>query len=147
LYSSFRVYGSKIQVEFSPQTPIDTIECTITPSESVGSPANVSVAMAQPLTKSAFFNVYRDEGTGRSKNVLTNSCTQHKLLGVTKSAIENDLSGNYEGSALANPIKLQYWIINIATPSQVILTQPIEYRVSMTYHVELWSDNSGNLVQ
>ena len=147
LYQSFRVYGSRIEFEMLPNAAVDSVECTITPSESVGAPATVATAMSQPLTKSGFFSFSKNDVNSRKGSTLINSCTQHRLLGVSKSAIENDLSGNYEGSNLANPIVPMFWIVNVATANGILNTLSIDYRCKMTYFVELWANNSGNLVQ
>lgn len=137
LYREFRCLGSKITVEFLPQALTDTIEVALTPVNSVAvAPATTAIAMQQPYTKSGFMSSSKQNGKGTS--ALKSYSNMYQLLGVSRAAIENDLSGNYIGAYNADPTITAQWVVNWATPDAVNLAANCEYRVSLTHYVEFF---------
>lgn len=140
-YARCRVFGSKITVEMMPQSILDGVILTITPSDSVSAPATSAIAQAQPFTKTC--TVY----SGKGKTSLTNYCSQSKLLGVSSRAIQDDLSGNFAHLYNTAPAVPLYWNINWAVPDTVVSAQPMEMRVRLTHYVEFYSLQNDTIVQ
>lgn len=133
MYQAFRVYSSKIELSIVPETASDYIEATITPSENTNSPGNVGAALAVPYTKHLLF------ATGKGKSKLTNYMSVHKMRGVSKTALANDLSGQFEGAYNANPASRQYWIINLGQNNGDGTSLDIAFDLKITYWVEFFS--------
>lgn len=145
LYNSVRVYGSSITVEFLPQALTDTIICTVTPSNASTLPLDVDDALAQPYTKQLFMSSSKMNSARGS--MIKNYITQHKFLGVTAGAIQNDLSGNYTHGVASYPVETFYWVVNIATPDATALATPLEYKCKVTYYVECYNETAPRLIQ
>lgn len=143
-YRAFRVYGSKIVLEMLPQALTDTVEAVLTPSINGVAPANTATAMSQPYSKSCFFSSSK-ENNGK-KGVLSNYITMHRLFGVSKRAIEDDLSGNYIGAYNADPAVLTQWFLTWATPDAVNISSHVQYRVIITHYCELFETAPGNFL-
>lgn len=144
LYQSARVYGSKVEIEFLPQALTDTLLVTLTPSQTSSNPASAAVAQQQPYTKKMFFSSSKTNG---KNNKLVNYITQHKFLGVSKRAIEDDLSGNYIQAYDAEPVNRLFWVINVITPDVTVTVAPVEFRVKVTYYVECFGATTATLLE
>lgn len=140
LYQRFRVFASKITVQVVPSAQADTVNFTITPSNAAGTPSVTYTAMAQPYTTSRLCQ-------SNQKSFVKNFITQHKLEGVPKKAIEDDLSGNYEGSYATQVNQPRYWNCNWSTVDAVNTTTPLLFVVRLEYFVEMWSDTTGTLLE
>lgn len=133
-YQQYRVYSSKLSIIMNPEDARDYVELVITPSDSSGgTPGSASVAMALPYTKKQLVI------PGKGQVSLKNYMSVHRLEGVTKQSIENDLSGSFTGLYNALPSSLQNWVINIGRPNLTPLNSPIDYQMSVTYWVEFWN--------
>lgn len=143
MYTQYRVYGSSIKLEVFPQALGDTVEFTITPSFDITAPPSTQIAMAQPYTKTLLV------GAGKGKSYISNYITQHRLVGCSKRAIEDDLSGVYQDSIFpASAIQYPaYWILNWSTPDTANLNQSVNYKCTMTYYVELFGQNVAALTE
>lgn len=145
LYRRYRVYGSRIEVEFLPQALTDTVEVTVTPSQLSTSPASVALGMSQRQTVSGFNSSNKNNMNSKKGSALVNYITQHKLLGVSYQAIKDDLSQNYTGGAAAAPGVPMYWVVNWQTPDAVTLAVILEYRVRIRYDVEFYQFTGSTL--
>lgn len=132
LYQSFRCYGSSIKITLTPKQTADNIELAITPSNQTGAPIAVATAMARPYSKRALMQV------GKGKLGVNNYMSTNRLLGVTKSAIQNDLSGQFIGTFGTNPASQQYWIINVAKPNTTDSDADMDFEMTVTYYVEFF---------
>lgn len=141
LYTKIRVYASTIEIEFLPQALTDTVLCTVTPSAVTTLPANTNDAIDQPYTKQLLMS--SSKMNSRNGSMIRNTISQHKFLGCTKRAIEDDLSGNYMHTYNGNPTVPFYWVVNWQTPDNVNIAVNLEYKVKMTYYVELFSDTNA----
>jgi hypothetical protein len=145
LYTRFRVHASKISIEFLPQALADTLEVTVTPSDNQTIPATAAAAISQPYTKSLFMS--SSKMNSKNGSFISNYMTIHKFFGVRKRAIDDDLSLQFTGTYLVDPAKQLFWVVNIATPDGAVTVTPVEYRLKMTYYVELYANSTANLVQ
>jgi len=143
-YRRFRVYGSKITIEFLPQALTDTVQVVITPAISGVAPVNTANAMSQPFSKSSMFSSSKQNIKNGN---LSNYMTIHKLLGVSKSAVENDLSGQLNGLYNADPALLYNWYVTFATPDNAVTAQPLEYRCTVTWYVEMFQPAYANFLE
>ena len=143
-YRKFRVYGSKIEIEFLPQALTDTVECVITPAISGVAPVNTANAMAQPFSKSSLFSSSKQNiFNGKLKNYMT----VHQLLGVSKTAVENDLSGQLNGAYNADPVLLYNWYVTYTTPDNAVTAVALEYRCKVTWYVEMFQPAYANFLE
>lgn len=142
LYRSVRVHGSRIEVEFLPQALTDTVISVVTPSSINTGPASVNAAIDQPYSKQLFMSSSKMNGPSGSK--ISNYISVPKFLGVTNSAIQNDLSGNYNHAFGAAPGIPLYWVFNWSTPDLVATAVALEYRVKITIYCELYNDTLAN---
>lgn len=143
-YTSFRVYSSKILVEFLPQALADTIQIVIVPSISTGGSV-FAVSLEQPYAKSMFMSSSKQNSARGS--ALTNYITVHKFMGVSKRAIEDDLSNKFNGFFNAQPGTLLEWVVEFVTPDAVVTVTPLEYRAVMTYYVEFYNAVNSTFVE
>lgn len=137
LYQNVRVYGSKISVEFLPSALVDILQVCVTPSDSASVPATVATAMAQPYTKQHFMSSSK-QNTARG-NGISNYISVHKFIGVTASALQNDLSGNYISTYNGDPNMPLFWVVNLTTPNNVATTSVIDFRCTIIHYVELFN--------
>lgn len=143
LYQSARVYSSRITVEFLPQNLLDTIICTITPSDGNVVPSSVALALEQPYTKQLMMS--SSKMNSKNGSALSNSISQHKFVGVRHQAIEDDLSGEYIQQWDSDPARLMFWVVNTVAPDGAVLTAPLEYRVKITHYLECFNFTSSAL--
>lgn len=132
LYRQYRVLGSSITCDITPQSVVDTVSCSLLPSSDLNVPANLAVALAQPYSKS------HNMAANRAPATLRNYITQHKFLGVSRSAIQNDLSGNYNGSYSSGPVVPLYWKLLMETGDNQTLSAAVEVRIKIVYYLEFF---------
>lgn len=145
LYQNVRVYASKFEIEFLPQALTDTVEVTVTPSQTSANPATTQVAMAQENTKSMFMS--SSKTNSKSGSAITNAIAVHKFIGVSNRAIEDDLSGNYDHTFNGDPFALLFWVVNWACPDGVITATPLEFRAKITIYLEAWNMTSATVTE
>lgn len=144
LYKAYRVYGSSITINCTPQSVTDSVLCSLTPSSSQTNPTNVTISLDQPHSRNALFSSGRSIG---KRNDLTNYIPVHKFYGVTPRAIQDDLSGEFIGGVGANPTNLLWWVVNLETPDNSVFTQPLELEVRMCYYIEFFADVNATMIQ
>lgn len=137
-YNAYRVYGSAIYITCCPTNGQDIIEMTVTPSGVDNLPATTTSAMSQPYTKDKMFAV--SKAIGKTGDILSNYITQHKFCGVTRRAVEDDLSGAFTGSltGVPPPNNQLMWVINWNDVSGVNLNGNLLFTVRIKYYVEFW---------
>jgi len=140
-YTYGRCYGSSIEVEFLPQALTDTIECCVTPSFSNGTPTNTAQAMQAPYTKNMFMS--SSKMNGRNGSAIKHRMSVHKLLGVTQSAVRNDLSGQLNFASTGDPTRQLFWVVNWAASDANNIVAACEYRLRVRYDCELFNQSSG----
>lgn len=133
-YQKCRVYASSIEINFAALSQSDPMMVTITPSVSGNNPTLTSIALEQPYTKHYLFTA------NRSRSVLRNYMTAHRLVGATQRAIEDDLSGNHYFSNGGQPGIPTYWVVNwnvvdAANSSSVVICE-----IKVIHYVELFSN-------
>lgn len=133
-YTRYRVLGAKISFAMQSASVGDNFQVTITPGFQNNLPATTYTAMTIPFNKQKVFT------QAQSQSPLTHYITQHELLGVRKQAIEDDLSGNYQGSAGTNCATSLYYVINVSCLDQTTTAAKASYICRMTYYAELWGN-------
>jgi len=136
-YQSFVVYDTLMEVDITPQSVVDSVICTVTPSTTSGTPATVGAAMAHPFTKQQTFASGRVYKLGDYP--LKIRMPPHKFLGIPFRNYLNDTSGNYVGAYDADPPNLYPVVVNIETGDNATLSNPLEVRVRMTYWVKIYA--------
>jgi len=144
-YRNCRVFGSKILVEFLPQALTDTVQVTVSPSDTSSTPATAANALAVPYTKSLLMSANKMNSAKGS--AIVNYCSQSKLFGVSPRAIADDVSGNFAHTSATNPAVLLYWVVNWACPDAAVTATALEYRVKLTHYVELYALNNDTIIQ
>jgi len=79
-YQLYKVYGSRINVQFSPQAQVDSVNLAVTPSFANTQPASYQQAMGQQFTRDKLIT----EGTPISSQRVVNKVTTHRLYGVRR---------------------------------------------------------------
>lgn len=138
-YNRFRVYASKIMMKFIPSALSDTIMVTLTPSSNSLIPLTTGDALSQPYTRSKLFQANQN-------GIIKSYLTQHKFVGTTKSAMEDDLSGQYISNFAGTPATPIYWVVNWNTVDGSDLATPVVVDIQLDYYVELFANNSSQMV-
>lgn len=143
IYNGYRVFSSKIKVTAIPQSIVDPINLVIIPSFNQGSllltpnnPTQDVAYLAQyPFAKSKTIQC------NSGNYVLSSSISTHKLLGITKQALLNDLSGNYtvRDGANGNPGSVYNWYIAWQTEDNAAPAGNIGFKVEITYYIEYFN--------
>lgn len=135
-YSNFRVYASKCSVLCIPQALGDTIILCIAARPSFsGAALDIQRAQEVPFSKTKVCN----SGGNPKDNMLSSYLSSADLFGVSKTAIESDLSGNYSGINGVDPTDVGNWSIVTQTADNAANTGVITYQVKLTYYVEFWN--------
>jgi len=143
IYNTGRVYASAIEVDVLPQSVSDSVVATLTPIATAGSLTTVAQALTQPYTKQATFASGRQ--TTPKGNALKHYFTASKLMGVSRQAVQDDISGTLIFQyPTVNPNLLMVWALNIETGDNSILGQPLEVRVKIVYYTELFANLSAS---
>jgi len=142
IYQSYRVYGSKVSWTLAPSALSDTVQVAILPAYANSTATYIALNVAeveqQPFAKSAQIT------SSRGRTTLSSFISQHKLLGVRKQAIEDDLSTRFTGNGGGgNPSALAYWFFYWAAPDAVNLSTALNYNVKVTYFVEWYEQPTG----
>jgi hypothetical protein len=138
-FQKWRITASRIRFQVCPESGSDTIEVSVTPSFNNAQPSTADVAPAQQFTKSALIT----NATPKSSQTVINRMSVHTLLGVSKGAIVNDLSGQFYGALASNPANLCYWVINMKQGNNVVSINNIPWRCIVEYEAELWGDSTA----
>lgn len=138
LYSNWRVFASKIKVTMMPQSIIDPMRVSITPSFG-NEPLNAADASAQPYTRSRMISAYNGSHT------LSNYIKTATLMGVSPRAISYDLSGQNTGRYDIDIANLATWKIQTDSVDNVVNETRILFVVKMTHYVELFSNSSATM--
>lgn len=144
-YRNFRVHSAKLEVDVMPQANGDNVVVTITPSVAATLPASVGTALSAAFTKTATFGNARSNAT--NKGLLSLSMSQHKFIGVSKRAIDDDLSNNYIGQYSVNPVNELWFVVNLNTIDNAIFTNALEFRFRVSYDIEFYNAVSTTLPQ
>jgi len=143
LYAEFIFESVLFEFDFLPQSVVDSVVVTGTPSGSAGIPSSVGAAMTRPWTKQQCFasgRTYR-QGDYPFKHRLSPST----FLGIPHNLYVNDVSGNFVGGGSSDPPALLPYTLNIATGDLAGLNNPLEARVRITYFVLLRSLSTDTL--
>lgn len=139
IYQKWRVISSRIKIQLQPEAAVDNVICSVTPTFLAAQPATVEKALAHEFSRSA--NISMSQPTG--SQTIVNKITTHRLLGVRKQALLDDLSGQYIGATAATPLLTWSWLINFDTSDKTVTINRLAYRVDMEYDVELFGDSAG----
>lgn len=142
IYSSFRVYASKCSVLCIPQALGDSMIVSI-----VGVPPNSGVvldiqsAQEVPYSRTKVCN----SGGNPMANKISNYVSTADLCGLTRAAIEDDVSSSFEGTNAADPTQLTSWRIVTQTADNAGNTGVVTFQVKLTYYVELFESKMEDL--
>lgn len=141
LYRLFQVLGAKLTVSVQPSSSGDQIMTTITPTASVGNPANCGGAGDQPWTKSMITRPYAG-----SQYKMSSYIPIAKFLGLKKSVYANDTSGEfageYNGGAPVTPLYFQ--VCHQMLDGQQNVAQ-IPLTIDIEYYVKFWGFTGAQL--
>jgi hypothetical protein len=138
-YTLFRVVASHIKVQLSPGDAADSMQLSITPSGNNATPASAAAAMGQRLTKWRQIQI----GTPVNSQTVHNSVAMCDFLGVTASAVQNDLSGDFIGNYAADPADLLYWVINIQPDNGGVSSTIAALTVEMQHEIEFFGETAA----
>jgi len=133
LYQNYRVLDCSIFIDLVPQSVLDSVTCSVVVTNNAG--PLVSSVMNQRGAKTMDFLSGRTPKSGG----LVARTSVAKFLGVSDRAIKDDLSYNYCGTYNSAPAKQLYWLVAIETADNSTLTQPVEVRIRLEWHVELFA--------
>jgi len=139
-FQHWRVMGSRITVQFLPEAAVDTTILTVTPSFLANQPASVALAMGQQFTRDREIAESQPMGS----QIVVNKMTTHRLLGVRKQAILDDLSGQFYGGVAAYAGNQWYWVINYTNANRSVTINKLPYRVRIEYDCELFGDSTAD---
>lgn len=108
-------------------------------------PPEIEDARVQPFARTMVV-------TTTNSKMIKNSVSQHKLLGVRKEAIENDLSGNYTNVGLGGqPLNQSYWVLMVGGNQNVSAAQgqiiQFDYEIELQYYCECFNSNLTAYIQ
>ncbi len=133
LYTRYRVLESVISVDVLPQSIEDGCVLSIAPGAALG--PVVSGLMNQPWAKSHTFASGR---TSPSRNGLTNRLKVHRIYGVPKQSVLDDVSGAFDAQYNSTPTRSLFWILALESGDNTVLNKSLEVRIEVTYTVELF---------
>lgn len=138
-FYKWRVMSSKIRVQFAPQAAVDTIVVTVTPSFNSATPASTQAALTQQFTK------YKTIGENQpeSSQTITSEMHTHRLLGVRRQAILDDLSGQFFGNAASTPANVWAWVVNFQVIDAAVSINKIPYTCEVMHEIELFGDSTA----
>nr|CRY95949.1 hypothetical protein [uncultured prokaryote] len=149
-YAFYKVLSSKIQIQLIPGAPEDTILAVLVPIPiqiDYGGgvvlytvPSDAVSSQVIPLSKDKLF------AANQQGSPLRHSMTVHKLFGISKRALEEDMY-SYAGAHNLVPTCYGVWNFAWETTSAVELSVGCSYRVDVEYEVELFNQNYQNLLQ
>lgn len=148
MYSQHVTYGMLFEFDVTPQSVADSVVVTLTPSLTGNVPATVAAAMARPWTKAMNF------ASGRVYKLGEYSFRQYidvaKYLGLPRMLYMNDVSGNFVGGqsagVITNPPVTIPLTMNVETGDNAVLTNPLEFRVRITYYTKVYGLNNDVLL-
>lgn len=136
MYQKHRVLSSRIEINVPMQDASETIAVTITPSFLNTSPNTVQAAKSEQFTTSRSFNV-----SSQANNYgLRNKISVARLLGVRESAIQDDLSGQFNSAYNASCSNPCYWVVNVRPYVGATVTDT-PYEVLVQWEVECYGDS------
>lgn len=141
MYTSWVVYDALFEIDIVPQSVVDSVTATISPSTSLGLPSSVATAMSRPFTRCQRF------ASGRTYRLrdypLKLRFSSWQLIGLPKFLYMNDVSGNFVGGVSSgsptDPPSLQPVTINVETGDNAALSAPLEISVRVTYWAKLYA--------
>jgi len=144
MYQSFVVRKALFEFDVTPQSVVDSVIFTGTPSQAAGTPGTVNAALTRPWTKQMGFAAGRTNRRGEYP--FRHTVELAKYLGIPRLLYDNDQSGNFVGSDTSNPPATFPYVVNIATGDAAGLSQALELRVRITYFVLLRQLNTDVLL-
>jgi len=141
VYQWYRVFGSRIWVNVTPQSVTDSCVVAITPTTDA-SPSALGTILNQRMSVSGIMAANRPPPTPWG---LTNSLRMSEWLGVDESAIRNDLSGNYSSICSGYPAYAMSWNIAISSDDASTFSAPVSVDVRMILDLELFNLTGAEL--
>lgn len=140
-YNSFRVFASKCQVRILPVgDSTQIVNMVLIPHVTGGGPNDLAAALEHPFSKARLFNQFQST----DNNVINNFITTHRLLGVTKRALADDISARLTGDFSTDPSLLCKWALYLESPDGLVLEE-MDYVVTIEYYVELFIQVTSQL--
>jgi len=146
MYNYYRVFKSKIEIDFRPVNPLDEVYVYAIPvgeqyNGDLLQPSSFQAGLPDPYEKNTTF------GVNLNPKTLKNQLDLHTLFGKTKEQYDDDLSGQYGAFTNGRPSIDAYWIVGYQTVAETALTSPIGYTVKVTWWTELSNMGGANLLQ
>lgn len=142
IYNSYRVFASSVKIQFIPGSVADTVNATLIPviyqtvngvtSSTYTYPTSSTEAMELPFAKNKLFMA------NQQGSPLKHSISQHKLFGVKKASIVDDIY-TYTGTYASLPVNKSLWMMFFETADATGLGSPLSYRLDVTYTVEFFN--------
>lgn len=134
-YLKYLVRGVKIEFDCLPQSVTDPVSCAITCSRTGSVPASLGAALSKPWTKHLAFSSSKQYKMGDYP--LKMYVPIHKFLGIPKFMYENDPSGQWLGQYNTDATNTLELVTLVETGDNSVLSNPLEFRVRITYYVTL----------
>jgi hypothetical protein len=138
LYQSYRVLASSIIIDLASISITDNIYACIVPVTTGNVYPAYDTAVSGALARKARFNA-------SSVNKLRNSTSLAKIVGVSESALADDMFGYYSSINRASPAQNAYWAFY--WDDAINNTSAIGYTVTVKYYVELFGLNYSGIPQ
>lgn len=135
MYKNFRVISSVVEFRMIPTNAADSVAACIVPWNAVTTipTFNYDWAEQQPFAKTKIFT------NANSLGSVKNAVAVSTLVGVPESAIEYDLSGQYNGSFTTPPSKSCLWYIFYKMWTNTNNVGRVGLEVKIKYNVVLWN--------
>jgi len=137
LYQNYRVLGSRISFQMAPETALDVMFVTITPSDVASLPASTQTAIGQPYTRSKMISATAPV----SSQTVVNKMSVSTLNGIRPEAVLDDVSGAFFGTYTTPPLDGEYWNVNFVPADGTVTSGPVSYVAQIQYDVEFFADS------
>jgi len=135
LYVQGIVQSALVELDFVPQSVLDSVVVGGVPSVTSGVPASVGAMITRPWSKQQTFASGRMQALGDYP--WRHQIEPYKFLGIPKSLYDNDQSSQFTFSPSSDPVTQVIYQLQIETGDAANLTQALEGRVRITYTVML----------
>lgn len=139
-YTKYTVMSSFIKITCRTTDPNDVVQLVCIPlSEAVTLDiATISGDALAQQPKSKVITITGDKG-----GILKAKCDIANYLGVSKRALKDDLSGNYDGAWNNSPANKLFWGIKLVSKNGGAFAGNVTIDIKQWFNVCLWNDANG----
>lgn len=140
-YTSYRVYGSSIEVNLLPDSTGDIMQCVVLPYavNHAGVTDDIFHCQSLPFAKSQFCNASFIQA-----NKIKNYITPAQYFGLDPKALLYDVSQT-TATPLTDPLNLIYWRVIFNNPDNIANNSQGSIRIKVKYYTELFWQSEQNL--